>query len=391
MKIFKKILELVSSSRVTDIKYNSPAHNSGKVEDGDEIVQINYQTVVGWQYKKVLIQLQESPIDVLLTLKKRPKHTKIYGQLGLIKLPSKKRSLPYRWDNLPSPRVELFSIPDLMIPLKYVPEKVNNSESGESSGNESDILSAEVKSSDKDLRLYMPKPRAAILQRRHTICGDDLINFKHIGNMVLWHNRKTDKVDVDSPSLRDKSVSFGFGLELAPRPSTCLGIADNLANAPLKTSLPNMSSNNKKETETIHEQEGEDGEETNIKTGVCKVVRFDSNKVEDYNKDSKYTCNVEDTIIESFTPIPYADDEIIQETPLLEVSKANDSVNIEPNVDSPPKPLPRTIYDTSNQLVEAVNSVVVNRENVKRGRLDKSYSTPTYDSSDTGTKNRIDL
>lgn len=56
--------------RVTDVKYNSPAHNSGKVEDGDEIVQINYQTVVGWQYKKVLLQLQDlSSTDVILTLK----------------------------------------------------------------------------------------------------------------------------------------------------------------------------------------------------------------------------------------------------------------------------------------------------------------------------------
>lgn len=68
-----------SIHRVTDIKYNSPAHNSGKIEEGDEIVQINYQTVVGWQYKKVLQQLQESTTEVYLTLKKRPKHTKIYG------------------------------------------------------------------------------------------------------------------------------------------------------------------------------------------------------------------------------------------------------------------------------------------------------------------------
>lgn len=47
--------------RITEIKFNSPAHNSGKVEEGDEIVQINYQAVVGWEYKKVLLQLQESP------------------------------------------------------------------------------------------------------------------------------------------------------------------------------------------------------------------------------------------------------------------------------------------------------------------------------------------
>lgn len=45
------------------------------------ILQVNYQTVVGWQRQKVLMLFQESPPDVLLTLKKRPKHTKIYGQI----------------------------------------------------------------------------------------------------------------------------------------------------------------------------------------------------------------------------------------------------------------------------------------------------------------------
>jgi C-terminal processing protease CtpA/Prc len=47
--------------RVTDIKFNSPAYHSGKIEEGDEIVQINYQTVVGWNEKKVIMQLQDSP------------------------------------------------------------------------------------------------------------------------------------------------------------------------------------------------------------------------------------------------------------------------------------------------------------------------------------------
>lgn len=200
--------------RVTDVKYNSPAHNSGKVEDGDEIVQINYQTVVGWQYKKVLLQLQDlSSTDVILTLKKRPKHTKIYGQLmGLIKLPSKKRSLPYRFDNLPSPRVELINVPDLLIPVVATtkPNTIKNEEieeTDDSSGNESDLLTpTEIKSVEKEHRLYLPKPRA-VLQRRHTICGDDLVNFKHIGNLVLWHERKIYKENLDSPSLRDKSIS----------------------------------------------------------------------------------------------------------------------------------------------------------------------------------------
>lgn len=39
-----------------------------------------------------------------------------------------------------------------------------------------------------------------------------------------------------------------------------------------------------------------------------------------------------------------------------------------------------------NGLVEAVNVVVINREEVRRGRykLDKSHSTPAYDMIDSG-------
>jgi connector enhancer of kinase suppressor of Ras 2 len=204
-----------SIHRVTDIKFNSPAHNSGKVEDGDEIVQINYQTVIGWQYKKVLVQLQESTTDVLLTLKKRPKHSnRIYGHLGLIKLPSKKRSIPYRFDNPPpSPRIELeMTAPELTLPPPKKKEIISDTD--ESSGNESDVLTpTEIKSSDKELRLYLPKPRAAIqFTRRHTISGNDLSSFKNIGNSVLWHERKL-KGDIESTtSLRDKSVSVSIFL-----------------------------------------------------------------------------------------------------------------------------------------------------------------------------------
>lgn len=364
---------------MTDIKYNSPAHNSGKVEDGDEIVQINYQTVVGWQYKKVLMQLQESATNVLLTLKKRPKHTKIYGHLGLIKLPSKKRSIPYRWDNLPSPRVELFHMPDLLIPPSYsfvagvtkVIKQEILSDVEDSSGTESESPN-EIKSSEKELRLYMPKPAMAVLQRRHTIAGDDLRNFQNVGNLVLWHNRRIDNkvFDVTSSSLRDKSVSFGFGLELTQRPTTCLGITGNLSANRLKTSLPSVSA---KHTETIEECDEKQELQLN---GVSKVV--DSNKSLDYNQDPKYICNVDNTVIETFMPIPFADDEEIVTEAL---SQDNFLREVSRKLGNPPVPAPRSYVDTSSQsYVEAVNAIVVNREAVKRGRLDKSHSTPTYES-----------
>lgn len=102
------------------MKLSSPAHQSGKIQQGDEIVQVNYQTVVGWSRKKVLALFEESPNDVLLTLKRRPRHVKIYGQIYMkpYRLPSRKRASPYsRWnDNIPSPRPELLTIPHFDLP-----------------------------------------------------------------------------------------------------------------------------------------------------------------------------------------------------------------------------------------------------------------------------------
>lgn len=82
-------------------------------------MQINYQTVVGWQHKKVLLQLHDSKPDVLLTMKKRPKHVKIYGQIYMkpYRLPSKKRSMAARWGEANSPRPELFSFNYYPLPL----------------------------------------------------------------------------------------------------------------------------------------------------------------------------------------------------------------------------------------------------------------------------------
>lgn len=277
--------------RVSDIKYNSPAHNSGKIEDGDEIVQINYQTVVGWQYKTVILQLRESPPDVLLTLKKRPKHTKIYGQIYMqpYRLPSKKRAPPGRWgDNQPSPRANFLAVQDFTLPLK-MNEKQTASDTDSSC---SDILTpTDPKSVDKEIRLYLPKPRA-VLQRRNTICGDELSYLKTSGNIPLWHERKSrQNGEATSPSLRDKSVSFGFGLEIAPRPTTCLGIGGNgkLSDlVQLNNLLPDINAEQDKSSKSDNQLEKTNGGSESPKPGVSKVVRFDANmKYEDYPVDNE--------------------------------------------------------------------------------------------------------
>ncbi|KAJ8026763.1 CNK3/IPCEF1 fusion protein [Holothuria leucospilota] len=74
-----------------------------KVTDGDEVLQVNYQTVVGWEHKKVIQALTANPTEVVLTLKKRPRNLNQAGQLvrpsrhtfqtgGLASLPRRKHS-----------------------------------------------------------------------------------------------------------------------------------------------------------------------------------------------------------------------------------------------------------------------------------------------------------
>lgn len=79
---------------------------------------------MGWQPEEVFHLCDESLVDVLLTLKKRPRHTHTYGQIYMkpYRLPSKKRSAPYnRWGSLPSPRPELLKMSRFELPLpKFV-------------------------------------------------------------------------------------------------------------------------------------------------------------------------------------------------------------------------------------------------------------------------------
>lgn len=67
------------------IKRGSPSDRCSRIEEGDEIVQIRYQTVVGWLQSKLVNAMKESPTQVLLTLKKRPRHHPAPGRFEVIK------------------------------------------------------------------------------------------------------------------------------------------------------------------------------------------------------------------------------------------------------------------------------------------------------------------
>jgi connector enhancer of kinase suppressor of Ras 2 len=69
-----------------------------------------------------LLLQQEHKTPICLTLKKRPQHSTIYGQVYIkpYRLPSKNRAAAamFQWQdsNLPSPRPEFLSIPHFELP-----------------------------------------------------------------------------------------------------------------------------------------------------------------------------------------------------------------------------------------------------------------------------------
>ncbi|KAL0969262.1 hypothetical protein UPYG_G00224680 [Umbra pygmaea] len=62
---------------ITGTTEHSPADMTKKIHGGDEVIQVNQQTVVGWQLKNLVAKLREDPKGVVLLLKKRP--TGSYG------------------------------------------------------------------------------------------------------------------------------------------------------------------------------------------------------------------------------------------------------------------------------------------------------------------------
>ncbi|XP_039530334.1 connector enhancer of kinase suppressor of ras 3-like isoform X2 [Pimephales promelas] len=60
---------------ITGTTEHSPADLTHKIHAGDEVIQVNQQTVVGWQLKNLVAKLREDPKRVVLILKKRPTGT----------------------------------------------------------------------------------------------------------------------------------------------------------------------------------------------------------------------------------------------------------------------------------------------------------------------------
>ncbi|XP_041951211.1 connector enhancer of kinase suppressor of ras 3 isoform X1 [Alosa sapidissima] len=60
---------------ITGTTEHSPADRTKRIHAGDEVIQVNRQTVVGWQLKNLVSKLRENPVSVVLMVKKRPSGT----------------------------------------------------------------------------------------------------------------------------------------------------------------------------------------------------------------------------------------------------------------------------------------------------------------------------
>ncbi|XP_072018642.1 connector enhancer of kinase suppressor of ras 2-like isoform X6 [Amphiura filiformis] len=78
--LFLKTSSIDGVHFITGTKDQSAAGVVGKVHSGDEVLCVNYQTVIAWEHKKVIDLVKEDPMTVTLTLRKRPKNLSTSGQ-----------------------------------------------------------------------------------------------------------------------------------------------------------------------------------------------------------------------------------------------------------------------------------------------------------------------
>ncbi|XP_059471329.1 connector enhancer of kinase suppressor of ras 2 [Neocloeon triangulifer] len=225
---------------------STPHHQSGRIELGDEVVQINYQTVVGWRLKSLLLLFkQESKAQIFLTLKKRPQHSTIYGQVYIkpYRLPSKNRAAALaQWQDssLPSPRPEFLAIPHFELP-RLRSEKTEDTRFLESSSSESEneapyIRAQPGRSSNihagSVLSLMLPRNK---IQRRATVSGYSS-TYKHVPvGIELFRaqiQREMQRRGLQCPAKSNEDAASirchgGSTVSLAVRPSTFLGTVGN--------------------------------------------------------------------------------------------------------------------------------------------------------------------
>ncbi|CAK1552777.1 unnamed protein product [Leptosia nina] len=249
---FQVLPSFCGHHQLAHIRFGSPAHASGHVHEGDEIVQVGDICVIGWSGDSVERFCAKQALrngELVLKLRRR-------GARALPTPPLHARTPRPRANRLRLPplhdtrmlhRYEL-EFPIAAVPLPAPPESPSNTpapHSPVSSSDESEVISPPASPTQLHLdraRMYPPKPQA-VVQRRHTIsCGSPVSRRPHLSIEQFWQELQQqrwehgDAPDHEDSALyrRDKAVSCSTGLQLSPRPRTCLGVP----RAPLNIAEP---------------------------------------------------------------------------------------------------------------------------------------------------------
>lgn len=246
--------------QLADIRFGSPAHASGAVHIGDEIVQVGSQCVIGWSGASVvqLCAATSAAAGGELALRVRRRAARAPPALAtpqLHRMHRLQRFRPPHYVYADFSRCELSPLPaSPPAPPDGVSEEGaerTRADSPPASSDESEPLSPPASPTHMHLdhtRMYPPKPRAAV-QRRHTISGGSPL-YKRPSHAIeqFWQELKQQRWGHEGGSTsmtptpddialyaRDKAVSCSTGLELSPRPRTCLGVVLDRPRRPSRT------------------------------------------------------------------------------------------------------------------------------------------------------------
>ncbi|KAL2099129.1 hypothetical protein ACEWY4_005609 [Coilia grayii] len=205
---------------ITGTTEHSPADMTRKIHAGDEVIQVNHQTVVGWQLKNLVAKLREDPKGVVLMLKKRPTGTSGFTPAPLKNMRWKPPVAQVQNTNSPtkaqSPgntaepctRKEKPAILDLYIPpppsVPYTPRDMRNSsytsinKTGKGSESPNSFLDLESR-------------------RRFTIADYDKLNGYPV------------EANVIQPRMRERTTSRSKPRPLSMPVDTCLSVNDSYA------------------------------------------------------------------------------------------------------------------------------------------------------------------
>ncbi|ROL42776.1 Connector enhancer of kinase suppressor of ras 3 [Anabarilius grahami] len=199
---------------ITGTTEHSPADMTHKIHAGDEVIQVNQQTVVGWQLKNLVAKLREDPKRVVLLLKKRPTGTSGFTPAPLKNMrwkpPVPQSSTSPSKSQSPDGSAQLCSrkdkpaILDLYIPpppsVPYTPREVRN---GSYTGLNARPKGSESPNSFLDLESH----------RRFTVADYDKLSVHPVEVNVQMRPRGT-------------SSSQGKPRPLSMPVDTCLSVAD---------------------------------------------------------------------------------------------------------------------------------------------------------------------